>query len=343
MVGNNIVGHLLGLGTWSVYGLSRTPPEHPGEMRHIACDLTDRAATLAALRDLGDVGYVFYGTWMRCATEAENCRVNRAMMRNLLDGIAPVTRLRHVALVTGLKHYLGPFEAYGQGGQTTPFREDQPRLPVQNFYYEQEDELFEAAGRHGFAWSVHRPHTLIGYAIGNAMNMAATLAAYATICRETGRPFVFPGSPQQYAAVTDVTDALLLARQVAWAATSCAGANTAFNTANGDTFRWTWLWARLADYFGIEAAEYPGRPTPLVGQMADADPIWDEIVKRHRLQPIPLSRLASWWHSDADLGREIECLTDLGRSRERGFLDCVQTLDSFTTVFDRLRWERIIP
>lgn len=43
-----------------------------------------------------------------------------------------------------------------------------------------------AAEKQGFTWSVHRPHTLIGYTVGNQMNMAATLAAYAAICRETG-------------------------------------------------------------------------------------------------------------------------------------------------------------
>ena len=49
--------------------------------------------------------------------------------------------------------------------------------------------MFAAAARDGFGWSVHRPHTIIGYALGNAMNMGTTLAAYATICKETGRPF----------------------------------------------------------------------------------------------------------------------------------------------------------
>jgi nucleoside-diphosphate-sugar epimerase len=265
------------------------------------------------------------------------------MVRNLLAGIAASSKLRHVVLVTGLKHYLGPFEAYGKKGNPTPFREDLPRLDVQNFYYEQEDEVFSAAEKHGFTWSVHRPHTIIGYALGNAMNMANTLAVYAAICRETGRPFVFPGSPQQYNAITDVTDARLLARQTTWAATTRDAENVAFNTANGDTFRWNWLWGRLANYFGIEAADYPGRATPLVEQMAGVEPVWNDIVKRYGLQKLPLDALASWWHSDADLGREIECVTDLTRSRERGFLDCAQTLDSFTTVFDRLRWERIIP
>lgn len=74
----------------------------------------------------------------------------------------------------------------------TPFREEQGRQPVENFYYAQEDELFAASARQGFTWSVHRPHTIIGYAVGNAMNMGVTLAVYATLCREAGLPFAFP-------------------------------------------------------------------------------------------------------------------------------------------------------
>ena len=101
--------------------------------------------------------------------------------------------MRHVALVTGLKHYLGPFEAYAKAQPDTPFSEEQARLPYENFYYVQEDILFAAAERDGFTWSVHRPHTLIGWALGNAMNMGVTLAVYAAICRETGRQLPLPG------------------------------------------------------------------------------------------------------------------------------------------------------
>ena len=149
---------------------------------------------------------------MRQSSEAENIRVNAAMVRNLLGAVTPAGSVQHVALVTGLKHYLGPFESYGKGVlPATPFRETQPRLDVENFYYNQEDEVFAAAARNGFSWSVHRPHTIIGYALGNAMNMGVTLATYATICRETGRPFLFPGSAVQWNGLTDMTDARLLA------------------------------------------------------------------------------------------------------------------------------------
>lgn len=179
------------------------------------------------------------------------------MVRNLLDAIRLKETVRHVALVTGLKHYLGPFEAYGKGKlPDTPLHEDESRLPVENFYYAQEDELFNAAARDSFTWTVHRPHTIIGYAVGNAMNMGVTLAVYASLCKHLGRPFLFPGSPQQWHGLTDVTDARLLASHLSWAATTPAAANQAFNVVNGDVFRWRWLWPKLAMYFGIEPAPY---------------------------------------------------------------------------------------
>jgi hypothetical protein len=84
--------------------------------------------------------------------------------------------------------------------------------------------------------------------LGNAMNMGVTLAVYATICRETGRPFLFPGSAAQWNGLTDMTDARLLARHQEWAATTDAARNQAFNVVNGDVFRWSWMWMRLAGW-----------------------------------------------------------------------------------------------
>ena len=140
-----------------------------------------------------------------------------------------------------------------------------------------------------------------------------------------------------------MTDARILAKQLIWAANTPEAANTAFNIANGDVFRWYWLWARIADYFDLDPAPYPGHPTLLEEQMKDTGPIWDDIVTRHGLKPNTISDLASFWHSDADLGREIECITDMRNSRVLGFSAYQETLSSFTDVFDRLRKERIIP
>jgi nucleoside-diphosphate-sugar epimerase len=342
IVGNNLARRLLGHG-WEVGGLARRPQGDLEGLRPIAADLLDPTGLEATLRDQRP-SHVFITTWMRQPTEAENIRVNAAMVRNLLDALRAGGSVRHVALVTGLKHYLGPFEAYGKGTlPATPFREEQPRLDIENFYYAQEDEVFAASTRDGFGWSVHRPHTIIGYALGNAMNMGVTLAAYATICRETGRPFLFPGSAAQWNGLTDMTDARLLAAQLEWAATTPAARNQAFNVVNGDVFRWSWMWGRIADWFGLEPAPFPGEGTPLERQLADAAPIWADIAAKHGLAEPDLGRLASAWHTDADLGRPIEVVTDMGKSRRLGFLDYQPTDDAFFDLFERLRTTRIIP
>ena len=164
-----------------------------------------------------DVTDVFITTWLRQPTEAENCRVNAGMVRNLLHAVEG-KKMKHVALVTGAKHDMGPFEAYAKTKVVTPFREEQPRLPG----HEQASTTIKKTkclrprkGRASLG-RVHRPHTLIGYAVGNQMNMAATLGAYAAICKETDRPFVFPGSPQQYEAVVDITDGRIIAKHLLW-------------------------------------------------------------------------------------------------------------------------------
>ncbi|WP_264050965.1 SDR family oxidoreductase [Methylobacterium flocculans] len=342
IVGNNLAQHLVSEG-WEVAGLARRPPADLPGITPVAADLLDPASLASALTDLRP-SHVFITTWLRQETEAENIRVNGAMVRNLLDALRPNGGVEHVALVTGLKHYLGPFEAYGKGTlPETPFRESQGRLDVENFYYAQEDAVFAAAARDGFGWSVHRPHTIIGYALGNAMNMGVTLATYATLCRETGRPFRFPGSAAQWNGLTDVTDARILARQLAWAATTPAARNEAFNIVNGDVFRWSWMWGRIAEWFGIEAAPFDGAPQPLEQQMDGAAQLWSEIAARETLKESDLGRLASAWHTDADLGRPIEVVTDMSKSRRLGFLDYQASDDSFFDLFTRLRAERIIP
>jgi nucleoside-diphosphate-sugar epimerase len=247
-------------------------------------------------------------------------------------------------LVTGLKHYLGPFEAYGKGQlPQTPFREEQGRLDIDNFYYAQEDEVFAAAKRDGFAWSIHRPHTIIGKAVGNAMNMGATLAVYASICKVIGRPFRFPGVAVQWNSLTDMTDSHLLAHHLLWAATTPAAANQDFNVVNGDVFRWSWMWRRIADWFGIDAEPFDGVVRPLEQQMADDAPIWRDLAAHHGLAEPDIHRLISPWHTDADLGRPIEVVTDMSKSRRLGFSLYQTTDDAFFSLFEQLRKDRLIP
>lgn len=343
IAGSNLSKALIEKG-WTVYGLSRNPQNEMIGLNPVAADLLDIQSVTTALKDLSPT-HVFFTTWMRNDTEEENIRVNSAMIRNVLDVLATKKTVKHVSLVTGLKHYLGPFDAYATTGTLpqTPLREEMPRLNLPNFYYAQEDEVYKAAKRDGFTWNVHRPHTLIGSTIGNAMNMGTTLAVYASICKYEGLPLVWPGSEAQWEGISDVTDATILAEQIIWAATTEEAHNEAFNVLNGDIFRWKWLWPKIAEWFAIEYEGFSGTIKPLETILNDKQPVWDKIVQENRLAEKELSRLASAWHTDLDLGRPLEVMTDMSKSRTLGFTSYQSTKNSFFNVFEALRKKEIIP
>jgi nucleoside-diphosphate-sugar epimerase len=342
ITGGALVRHLAAQGG-EVHGLARRPgTPHPGT-EVVVGDLQDPATLREALRDVRPT-HVYYASWARQETEEQNVEVNAAMVRNLLEALEPAGTVRHVALVTGLKHYLGPFEAYGTGAvPDTPFVEEAERLDGLNFYYAQEDELFAGAERMRFTWSVHRSHSVVGYAVGNAMNMALTIGAAGAIARERGLPLVFPGSEAQWNGVSDVTDADLLAQHMVWASTTEAAADEAFNVVNGDVFRWRRLWPRIAAHLGLPHEGFDGAPRPLEEQMVGAEDTWRTIVEREGLAEPDLARVASWWHTDADLGRPFEVFADSGKSRALGFTGHRRTIDAFLEALDRYREARLLP
>jgi NAD(P)-dependent dehydrogenase (short-subunit alcohol dehydrogenase family) len=110
IVGGNLAALLLEQG-WTVYGLARRPSSATG-VTPLAADLRDRSALVAALAGIAPT-HLFFCTWLRQPTEAENVSVNGEMIENLFAALRDKP-LQHAALVTGTKHYLGPFEAYGQ-------------------------------------------------------------------------------------------------------------------------------------------------------------------------------------------------------------------------------------
>jgi nucleoside-diphosphate-sugar epimerase len=341
--GSNLARELISEG-WTTYGLARHAGYIIEGLVPIGADLLSPVSLSDALAFV-EPTHVFFTSWTRMETEAENIRVNAAMVRNLLNALSPKGSVRHVALVTGLKHYLGPFDAYAAEGflPKTPLSEEQARLEIDNFYYAQEDEVYAAAARDGFTWSIHRPHTIIGKAVGNLMNMGTTLAVYASICKEYSLPFCWPGSGAQWNGLSDVTDARILAKHLVWASSTDAAHNEAFNVVNGDYFRWKALWFKLAEWFGVEVVGFQGTIRSLESEMAGYSEMWSELSTKYKLAEPILNKLASPWHTDLDLGRPIEVMTDMSKSRKLGFLAYQKTEDSFFYLFDQLRKDRLIP
>jgi nucleoside-diphosphate-sugar epimerase len=128
LIGSNLAEHLVSKG-WEVYGIARKPQTGIPGVRPVAADLLDPEALRASLAGI-DPTHVFLTTWVRRASEEENIAANGALVRNLLSALKPSGSLRHVALVTDLNHYLGPFEDYAKSKVETPLREEMPRLTM---------------------------------------------------------------------------------------------------------------------------------------------------------------------------------------------------------------------
>ena len=74
--------------------------------------------------------------------------------------------------------------------------------------------------------------------------------------------------------------------------------------------------------------------------MAAAGPVWDRAWPSGQgCGETDVTRVASWWHADGDLGRDIECLTDMTRSRLAGFTGYRSTLTSLLDLFEQLEPE----
>ncbi|KAL6982986.1 mitochondrial peripheral inner membrane protein [Sarracenia purpurea var. burkii] len=340
-------------GPWKVYGVARRPrpswnADHPVE--YIQCDISDATDALAKLSPLTDVTHIFYVTWTNRSKEVENCEANGAMLRNVLTAVIPnAPNLRHICLQTGLKHYVGPFEYFRTAeyqAHEPPYTEDMPRLNVPNFYYTQEDILFEeTAKKEDLSWSVHRPPAIFGFSPLSMMNIVGTLCAYAAICKHENKPLKFPGSKAAWNSYYVAADADLIAEQHIWAVVDPNAKNEAFNCSNGDVFKWKHLWKDLAEEFGVEYVGFEEGESPaatLAEMMKDKGPVWDEIVREKGLAPTKFEDIGGWWFVDKMLGGE-DWVDSMNKSKEHGFFGFRNSRKSFIYWIDKARAYKIIP
>jgi nucleoside-diphosphate-sugar epimerase len=337
VTGRYLTAHLAASGRWEVIALSRRAPDAAARCRHVAVDLSDAAATRAALAAVSDATHVFYCAFVQEADAAALRQRNTAMLVNVVEAVeAASPALRHVHLVEGTKWYgshLGPF--------TTPAKEHHPRHAGDNFYFDQQDWLEARQAGKAWTWSAVRPHAVCGLSLGSPMNLSLLLAVYASLCKATGAPFSHPGAPENWTALYQCTDSGLLARGMEWVATTPACANQAFNFTNGDLIRWSNLWPRMAAFFEVPLV--PPSPRRLAEFLPALSPRWDALVREHGLQPYRLDQLAGYAFGDFVFGSRWDIISDVGRLRRHGFCEAVDTEDMFLRQFASFRAARIIP
>jgi hypothetical protein len=184
-------------------------------------------------------------------TDSYSVGTTGQLLSNFLGGLeAAQIRPRRFLLQTGAKNYgvhLGP--------ATAPQQESDPRVLLEpNFYYTQEDVLFDYGRRTGVAWNVVRPAAIIGAVKTAAMNIVWPLAVYASVQRYLGGKLAFPGDWTAWDKQQTQSSARLNSYLSEWALLNPAAANQAFNAADGCPFTWGTLWCELASWYGLECA-----------------------------------------------------------------------------------------
>ena len=335
IVGGSIADHLHARG-WEVVGVSRGAPRRATGWRLVRADLTDVDACRALVAAEGGITHLFHAARAPRADPQEEVRVNARMLDALLEPLAASTDFEHVCLVHGSKWYgshLGPFR--------TPAREDDPRHPSPNFYYDQADRVVERQAGSRWTWSTLRPGVVWGCALGYPHNIAAVIAVHASLSKALGLPLHFPGTQACFESITQATDAGLLARAAEWAATDPRCANQHYNLLNGDAFRWQHLWPTIARYFNLEDGGV--RTVRLAATMADQAPLWRTLVERHGLRPHALGELVDWNYADMTFRQDWDHLSSTLKARAHGFDGFVETEAMVIALLDRYRAERLVP
>jgi nucleoside-diphosphate-sugar epimerase len=338
VIGSNLIQHLSTLKDWDIIGISRRGGESTNRVPYISVDLLDRQDTQNKLKALQQITHIFYAAYIDKPTWAELVKPNLTMLENIVDVMEEVaTNLQHVSLMQGYKVYgahLGPFK--------TPAREeDAGRHMPPEFNVDQ--QMFLEAKQKGkkWTWSAIRPSVVSGFALGNPMNLAMVIAVYASMSKELGIPFRFPGKPGAYDKLIEMTDAGLLAKATIWAAIEKRCANQAFNINNGDLFRWNEMWPKIAKYFDLEA-EQP-LPLSLKVVMTDKEPLWNDMIEKHNLEPTAYKDVSSWRFGDFVFSWDYDMFADGSKARRFGFHEYVNTEEMFFSIFDDFRKRKIIP
>lgn len=103
------------------------------------------------------------------------------------------------------------------------------------------------------------------------------------------------------------------------------------------------MWPKIAAWFGLTAG--PPLPLKLASVMADKEPVWQEIQKKHKLdESSTFQDLFVWEFSDACFNMPTSAFLNVNKLRQAGFNG--QKLDSAGMFIDRLNEladRRLIP
>ncbi|TRZ43990.1 SDR family oxidoreductase [Robertkochia solimangrovi] len=338
IIGRNLTDYFCNRDDWKVIVTSRSPLKYNTTANYVSLDLSNENAVFQQIDILQEVTHVFYSAYTERVDPYEQVNANQELLENLITGLEAIEApLQRVVFIQGGKAYGAHLGIY-----KTPALETDPRSITPNFYYNQEDYLRERSKDKFWTWTAIRPDIVIGYTLGNPMNLSNLIAVYATLCKEEGIPFRFPGSPKAYQVLVNVTGVEVLSKGMDWASTSASTENEIFNVTNGDIFRWYQAWEKFGEFFGVEIAE--PQTFSLSEYMPGKSELWQRIVEKYGLQKNSLDELVQWGFGDFIFNVEYDAILDVNKARRHGFHEMhVNSIENMIQTFQTLKEQKIIP
>lgn len=320
---------------WRTSTLGRSS-SGPGEQLHLCADLLDPQSLARHASDLKGVTHLFYAALKPHADPGAEADENAAMLENLVRALQQSgAALERLTFIQGGKVYGAHLGVY-----KTPAREDDSRHFPPNLYFRHEDFARDQA-RQGLRWTALRPDVVIGHSLGSAMNLGNLIGLYGALCRETGTAMQFPGPEAAYRqALVNITGAEVLGEAALWAAKT--GADGAFNITNGDVFRWSHVWPKLAQWFGLELGE--PQPISLEQRLTAMAPIWSSLARRENLLEHQAHRIAPGAFGDFIFHVRSDAIFDVTKARQAGFVGMQRRSDEVLLAhLDAMRARKLIP
>lgn len=337
--GRGVVGRAaldaFGNAGWDITTLNRDVAA-PGPNRHVSADLLDPASLAAAAGEFKSVTHLFYAALKPDPDPGVEADQNAAMLENLVAALrraqAPLER---IIFIQGGKVYGAHLGVY-----KTPAREDDSRHFPPNLYFRHED-FARSLEREGLKWTALRPDIVIGHSLGSAMNLGNLIGLYGALCRETGTAMQFPGPALAYrGALVNVTGAKILGDAALWAARE--NIDGAFNITNGDVFRWSHVWPKLADWFGLDAGE--PQPISLDQRLKALRPVWTQLAATQGLAEPDLDRIARGAFGDFIFHVQTDAIFDVTKARRAGFTAMNERSDDILIAhLEEMRARKLIP
>ncbi|KAK2601232.1 hypothetical protein N8I77_010696 [Diaporthe amygdali] len=290
-----------------------------------------------------DITHAFFASYIHVADFKSLRDENVPLFQNFLQAIDIVApKLQRVCLQTGNKHYgchLGPVPI--------PLNESLGRLDKSgtNFYYDQEDVLFELAARRPWSYNIVRPHAIVGYAPGAAI--------YFLICRELGEEPKFPGNESIYNDLDDSSSATSLADLTLYVTTEEQAKNEDFIHTNGDVYMWRYFWPFLASHFGLKVpitqfskakgtTKTYDNEVLLVEWAIDKRPVWERICAKYGGKPEAFD-WGTWQFFEWSLGKTWPTVASNAKARRYGWKRIDNTHDAWIDTFKTLANAGVIP